>query len=310
MSVALSESALAPYLAKLIAQDSRANIVVGCLHSPQSTTMTGSSSSIDAMKTLMDQDKIFARKLDVGVAYHSPSMRKIAAEYAALIHDITPERTQKKDQTLPVMYSSVTGDLITTRQLSLGAYWVENMVSKVRFSEALTQMCSATIVESCEQPLIDMVIEIGPHAALRKPIKDTVDAMAMHNTLDYDSALVRGTPATQTAMEMAGRLHCKGYGVDLLAVNSSDRGASERTMRTDLPEYPFNHSQTYWLESRLSKNYRFREHARHELLGTRSPDWNPLDAKWRNIIKSSENPWVEDHKVHSISFTTHQIDHR
>ena len=269
MSGALSESGVAPYLTELTAQDNNANIVVGCLNSPHSTLMTGNSSSIDAMKTLMNRDWIFARKLDVSVAYNSPTMRKIAAEYATLINDIAPGHVRKEDQTLPLIYSSVTGGLTTTEQLSSEAYWVENMVSKARFLEALTRMCSPTILESGEQPTIDLAIEAGPHAALRKPIKDTIDAMAMQNTIDYDSALLRSTAATQTTMEMAGRLHCKGYAVDLLAVKSPNEAVSEFTMGTNLPEYPFNHSQTYWLESRLSNNYRFREHYRHELLGTR-----------------------------------------
>ena len=125
MSVALSESGVAPYLTELTAQDSNANIIVGCLNSPHSMIRTRSSSSIDSMKTLMNRDRIFARKLDVGVAYHSPTMRKIAAEYATLINDTAPGHVRKEDQTLPLIYSSVTGGLTTTEQLSSEAYWVE-----------------------------------------------------------------------------------------------------------------------------------------------------------------------------------------
>lgn len=33
------------------------------------------------------------------------------------------------------------------------------------------------------------------------------------------------------------------------------------------------------------------------LLGTMVPDWNPLEARWRIIIKASENPWIEHDKV-------------
>ena len=68
-------------------------------------------------------------------------------------------------------------------------------------------------------------------------------------------------------------------------------------MLTNLPAYPFNHSQRYWIESRLSKRFRFREHAEHELLGTAVEDWNPLDARWRKIIKLSESEWMADHKI-------------
>lgn len=78
-------------------------------------------------------------------------------------------------------------------------------------------------------------------------------------------------------------------------MNTPTKDISELEMLTDLPAYPFNHSQHYWFESRLSRNFRFRKHARHELLGTPVADWNPMEAKWRNYIKVAEHPWIRDH---------------
>ena len=68
-------------------------------------------------------------------------------------------------------------------------------------------------------------------------------------------------------------------------------------MLVDLPSYPFDHSKTYWRESRISKGYRFRKVVRHELLGTPVSDWNKNNAIWRNWIRLSENPWVKDHRI-------------
>ena len=68
-------------------------------------------------------------------------------------------------------------------------------------------------------------------------------------------------------------------------------------MLIDLPGYPSNHSQTYWLESRISKGFRFRQRPPYELLGTTVRDWNPLEPRWRHFIRESENPWIHDHKV-------------
>lgn len=72
-------------------------------------------------------------------------------------------------------------------------------------------------------------------------------------------------------------------------------------MLVDLPSYPFNHTRKYWVESRISKNFRFRQTASHELLGTPVADWNPLDARWRNIIRLSQRQWIQDHKVHDTN---------
>jgi acyl transferase domain-containing protein len=68
-------------------------------------------------------------------------------------------------------------------------------------------------------------------------------------------------------------------------------------MSTDLPGYVFNHSQIYWPESRLSKNFRFRKHPRHDLFGAPVPDWNPAEPRWRHLIRLSENPWLRDHEI-------------
>jgi acyl transferase domain-containing protein len=68
-------------------------------------------------------------------------------------------------------------------------------------------------------------------------------------------------------------------------------------MLIDLPPYSFNHTQSYWPEGRLSKNFRFRKFARHDLIGAPVPDWNSQDPKWRNIIRIAETPWLKDHKV-------------
>lgn len=96
-------------------------------------------------------------------------------------------------------------------------------------------------------------------------------------------------------MHLAGSLHSRGCPVNLLNINCLGQ-ASQPRMLIDLPGYPFDHSHRCWIESRLSKNFRFRQHE-HELLGYAVPDWNPLDARWRKIFKSSENEWMADHKV-------------
>ena len=71
-------------------------------------------------------------------------------------------------------------------------------------------------------------------------------------------------------------------------------------MAVDLPSYPFNHSKRYWDESRISKNFRFRKHPRHELLGTPVPDWNQLEPRWRNFLRVSESSWIVEHEVSTV----------
>jgi acyl transferase domain-containing protein len=86
-------------------------------------------------------------------------------------------------------------------------------------------------------------------------------------------------------------------------VNELDAAIESRNMPTgpemlvDLPAYPFNHTEKFWFESRMSKSYRFRDHLPNDLLGSRCSDWSPLDARRRLLIRERELPWIEDHLV-------------
>ena len=294
MSVALSQQEAEVYIKEAIPHSRKGDLVVGCVNSPTNVTLTGDEDCIDMVKSLVEQKKIFARKLAVQVAYHSNAMTEIASEYAALIENISPGTEEGRSQYTPVMFSSVTGRVVPAATLCQPQYWIENLVSKVKFSEALiaTDLWMRTDRISSNDPKPACIIEIGPHSALRRPVKDTIAG------LDYTSALQSGHSSLVTSLHLAGYLHCKGAKLNLPAVNNmDDHGDSglKVKMLTTLPEYTFNHSQRHWVEGRMSKELRFRKHAAHELLGIPLPTSQNASAKWRHVIKSVENPWIRDH---------------
>ncbi|EHA21280.1 hypothetical protein ASPNIDRAFT_118598 [Aspergillus niger ATCC 1015] len=135
---------------------------------------------------------------------------------------------------------------------------------------------------------INHLLEIGPHCALQGPVT-------------YIPLMIRNRSALECAMEAAGRLHCSGYPIKLALVNDNGEAKTQRRPRVlvDLPEYPFNHSTSYWHEGRLSEGYRFRRYGYLELLGTPEPNGNPMEASWRNIIRVSDMAWVQDHKINN-----------
>ncbi|RYC60122.1 hypothetical protein CHU98_g6086 [Xylaria longipes] len=55
--------------------------------------------------------------------------------------------------------------------------------------------------------------------------------------------------------------------------------------------------RSYWAESRLNKNFRFRKESPGILLGKRVIDWNPLQPRWRNWLSTRTNPWLGDHVI-------------
>ena len=291
MSVALSESEAEAYIVEALPQSRSGDVAVGCVNSPTNVTLTGDEDCIDVIKDLVEKKGGFARKLAVSVAYHSKLMKEVASKYAELIHNISPEYDEGRPRLKTMMFSSLTGEAVSARSLSQPQYWIDNLVSKVRFSEALvaTHVWIRNDPISSNESKPTCFIEIGPHSALRRAVKGTI------KDTDYTSALQMGHSSLATSLQLAGYLHCKGARLNLPAINNMDPERSSLRMLTTLPEYPFNHSQRHWVEGRISKDIRFRKHAHHELLGTPLPTSQTSGAKWRNVIRKVENPWICDH---------------
>ncbi|KAL9081942.1 MAG: hypothetical protein Q9159_006883 [Coniocarpon cinnabarinum] len=303
LSVGLNEPQALQYIGRLHHQYGEIQAQIACFNSPKNVTLTGDPSHIDSLKSWLDHDGVFARKLNVNVAYHSAYMNRIAATYRSLLHDLEPGNTQASRST--TMVSSVTASIVTKADLRKADYWVKNMVSPVRFSHALSKICAPTsrkrkwkqLGPSGEvNVLVADVLELGPHSALRAYVRDVTLEHAPSRGIRYLPTLVRQAADRSQLLDTLGQLFCKGYDLDLLAANNIPN--KPRELITNLPEYPFN-PQTHWLESRISAEYRFRKHPRHDFLGTTVADWNPLQAQWRNTIRAHENPWIRDHKVNN-----------
>ena len=300
-SVAMSETAITPYLDDIRARSGKGILTIGCTNSPENVTVTGDLLCVDALVDLMSEKGVFARKLHVSVAYHSAYMEAIADKYLDLIKDIFP-KSDSSDLNLirkgPAIFSSVTGTLLSADNYCQSRYWLNNLISKVRFSDALSEMRSYLLSQRANRSSgKDVFVEIGPAAALQRPVRDTVNQMANWKEIEYDSVLKRDVSGLESCLEFIGRLHCSGHKFKLLPINSPTSRESNLRLLTNIPQYPFNHQQSYWTESRVSKNFRMRQKPRHELLGTPSADWNPAEPKWRNVIRVTESPWVVEHKV-------------
>ncbi|KAI3319763.1 polyketide synthase [Xylariaceae sp. AK1471] len=268
-------------------------LTVACLNSKNSQTISGDTAQIEALVDMLKEDGVFARKLTVELAYHSQYMEPMAAEYTEAISKIQPG-SWTSDAPRPQYFSSTYGTLIDPSALHEAAYWTKNLVSPVRFHEAMKAMFEAS--SSGDGHLVTDVLEVGPHAALSGPLRNIIDETRSNSTVRYHSILKRGAPDLSSALQGAGSLFTRGVKIDLTQVNHVE--GYEPSLVVGLPRYPFNHSKEFWCESRLSRNLRNRAHPRHELLGVTGIDWDgTYDAVWRNWIRLSENPWVEHHVV-------------
>lgn len=291
MAAGLSQDQADTYIKSV----SKGKVVVACVNSPSSMTISGDESGIDELQTILAADSVFCRKLKVENAYHSHHMELVAEEYLQKLANI---KTQQPTSTSVRMVSSVTGATIPHDQLG-PEYWVKNFISPVLFSQAVTALMSDDSRrrrrKRAGEVAFDLLLEVGPHSTLRGPIRQILQAQDSSSVVYY-SVLSRGEHDVRSALSAAGELYLQGVTVDMAALNLVS--SKSLTPLTDLPSYPWNHSLKFWAESRVSKNYHNRRFGRHDLLGAPVPDFSESSPRWRNFIRVNEMPWVRDHVVH------------
>lgn len=293
MSVNLGEAEAEAYLAKA---SLTGRVSVACINSPNNVTISGDENAIDQLHKKLEEDEVFARKIKMGVAYHSPAMHEVAQEYLSSMGRLEPRELHNGNN--PVLISTVTGQMAAKTSLLNPQYWVDNLVSPVRFADALQYTVhTAHKVDGLKQ--ITNYLEIGPHGALQRPTRDSL-AHAGNSTARYTSALSRQDSPSKTMLQLVGQLFASGYRVSIPAANQQDASSPNVKPVVNAPEYPFDRTLTYWHESRISRDWRLREEPAHSLLGSRASDWNPLQPRWRKMLKVEEVPWIADHVVDNI----------
>ena len=291
MATGLGAEAVQPYVDRVT--DGKAT--VACKNSPSSTTISGDLSAIIQLEGLLKAEGHFARRLVVETAYHSAHMKIIAELYLNSIQSYKPN---VDDSNTVKMFSSVTGKLIESSEIT-PMYWLQNMVGQVDFVGALQALNRHSPGKRrSTKPFVDVLVELGPHSALQGPIKQTLKGEeAKLAEVTSLSVLQRGKDACTTALDVVGRLFQQGYPVKVEVANNEENINGKDGYLVDIPPFAWNRNNKYWAESQVSKNYRFRDHARTDLLGAAIPQGNSIEPLFRNVMKINEIPWVEHHKV-------------
>ena len=282
---------------KYVAQTRKGLVSVACVNSPSSTTLSGDSAAINELTTILTNESIFNRRLNVEVAYHSHHMRKIVNEYRDSIEEFT---CSTPDTSIRFM-SSVTGsEFLGETDVS---YWARNLVSKVRYSEALRNFCQSEEGHCHNKGLPEYAfLEIGPHGALAGPTRQTLATLNLRSfTSSYLPSLVRSHDAVTCILDLTGKLLDMGLPINLEATRTFGNDNQPRTLIHDLPPYPWDRQTQYWHESRLSKEHRLRNHPYHDLLGLRLVGSSIFEPVWRNILCETSLPWLNDHVVDNFT---------
>lgn len=262
---------------------------IACVNSPSSVTVSGDVSAIDELEPILQEKSLFNRRLKIDVAYHSDHMKNVAEAYLAAIESIQPASTSTA-----TFFSSVTGEIAQPSDLG-PAYWIQNLTSSVLFSDALAKMCDD------EESRPNLLIEVGPHSALKGPILDIQKSLGpAASKIGYAPTVVRNADPAETVMDAAGAAYVRGAPLNITDVNFPRSGAKNRSFLRDLPRYPWQHSTRYWHESRIADKHAKRDGVRNDVLGAQAMYSNDLEPTWRNIVRLDDIPWLRDHKMQGM----------
>ncbi|KAK7731778.1 Type I Iterative PKS [Cytospora paraplurivora] len=265
--------------------------VVACENSPNSVTVSGDEAAIDELALIVESRQLFNRKLRVDVAYHSPHMEVVANDYYEAIKNST--NSPSAGSGACNFFSSLRGTKLDDVTSLDSSYWVDNLTHPVLFSTSLSKLC--------ESGLPDVIVEIGPHAALEGPVKQTLKNIGANTSkVSYFSALVRNQCATTTSLQLAAQLWKKGHPLKMANINQEDPNVEPPTVIEDLKPYPWTR-QRYWSESRLSLQNRIKAFPRHDLLGNLADFSNDLAPTWTNVLRTDDLPWLRDHKMQGLT---------
>ncbi|WP_329101452.1 SDR family NAD(P)-dependent oxidoreductase [Micromonospora sp. NBC_01699] len=243
-------------------------VVVAAWNGPVTTVVAGSSGAVDAVVGELSGRGVFARRVQVDVASHSPQVDGLRDDLLAGLVGVSP-----RVASVP-LYSTVRGEVLSGVELGAG-YWWENLREPVRF---------APMVERLLVDGLTCFLEVSPHPVLGGAIEESCRRSGGGVVL---TSTRRDTGERLTMLDTAGELYRLGVRLDWTALHP---GAGEVVR---LPEYPWQRER-HWPEHTV----RAGQPVGHPLLGARVE--SSLDQGthlWTTDLHVDRLPYLADHRV-------------
>ncbi|MEU5980407.1 acyltransferase domain-containing protein, partial [Streptomyces sp. NPDC047315] len=200
-------------------------ITVAALNGPGSTVVSGSPEAVDALLARCEADGVWARRIAVDYASHSPHVDQVADALARDLTDVAP-------RTAPVtLVSTVTGTAIDTGTMDAD-YWFRNLRQPVRFAAATRSLLDEGFTH---------FVEISSHPVLTPSLQETIEAAELPEPAFALATLKREEGDLRRWRTALAQAHAHGLPVDWSTVI----GAPAEPL--DLPAYPFQR-QPYWID--------------------------------------------------------------
>jgi acyl transferase domain-containing protein len=216
LSVRLSAAEIAPQLS--------GDLAIAAINGPMLCVVSGSTESIEVLRSNLESQEIACRLLHTSHAFHSSMMDPIVASFGDVVNQVRLAPPQ-----IPFV-STVTGDWITDKQAIDPVYWATHLRSTVQFAPGIQ-----TIWQQPERVLL----EVGP--------RTTTATLARQQAKDSQqvaiSSLSDAPDNEWTALlQAAGQLWLAG-----ISINWHKVEGDEIRNRIPLPTYPFER-QRFWID--------------------------------------------------------------
>jgi len=197
-------------------------LAIAAVNAPEEIVLSGAGVALSAALAELATRGVRSQELKVSHAFHSPLMRPMLAAFERELGAV------KFHAPMRPMAANVPGALDTAQAMARPDYWLQQIVSPVRFADAIADVGAAGAT---------VFIEVGP-----RPILCGLGANALSApALAWRPSLV-GPRDDGTALASAvATIYAAGGDIDWVAYHRAQAGP-----RLALPTYPFERRR-YWL---------------------------------------------------------------
>lgn len=251
---------------KLVAQ--HPDITVAVYAAPQQTVIAGPPDQVDAVVAIVDAQGKLARRVEVDVASHHPTVDPILGDLRTALADLAPSAPK-----IPLI-STVGHEASGAPELNAD-YWVHNLRNPVRFSQAVTAAAAAHAI----------FVEVSPHPLLSHAINGNLETARPSGDSVVSGTLLRDQPEALS-------FHTN---LATVAPPSADAPQPDGGVgRADLPPRPWQHTR-YWAAPAAAARHSADA---HPLLGVHVELPSGTGHVWKADVGTDLVSWMAHHKVH------------
>jgi phthiocerol/phenolphthiocerol synthesis type-I polyketide synthase C len=246
----------------------RDRVSVAASNAANATVLSGDPAAIDSVAADLAKRSIFARKVKVDVASHSPQMDVLRDELLESLRGIQP-----RDAEIP-FYSTVSGTIVSGRRLG-AEYWMHNLRRPVLFSNSLNLLLADGF---------SFFVELSPHPILTPFVEQAI--AAANTRASVTGSMRRDANEREELFAALGRAWQAGCAVHWEKIYGKDSSPS------DLPPYPWQRT-SYWIERPKPSS----ESVRYPALRRVTEIAGKGEVLYETELSAEECSWFAHHRV-------------